>query len=279
MYRDYRVGGMAFRIEKDSDFRDTDETLPFVSSPCEKTILCTFRASESLNIPGNAPDYENDFLRIYGDLRVFSLPTMARPAALVRETDGNFECEYLKEFSSYFSMAKNLMNAVGLERILNRNDAYVLHCSFLEQNGKAFLFSGPSGVGKSTRADMWIKAGGGRLINGDRAVISEKNGVWYASGLPMCGSSKICLNETLPLKSIVFLKKSSVNKTEKAGTVFAYKKLTENLLLNVWSEPFMKKADDFVLRLCGSKLLYVSECDLTGTSVSEQTGVILSDEQ
>ena len=47
-------------------------------------------------------------------------------------------------------------------------DAMVLHCSVLKVKSGVILFSGPSGIGKSTQAGLWTKYRKARVINGDR---------------------------------------------------------------------------------------------------------------
>lgn len=279
MKKYYSVGGVDFLIESDADFFDTEETVPFLTEASEQSVKCVFRQTDKLDIPDSKPDFKGEFGEIYGDMRTFFIPTMSCAAAVVKKVGNDFFCEYKGEYSVFFSYAKNLMNAVGLERLIIRNNAFILHCSFLELNGGAVLFSGHSGIGKSTRADMFINAFGGRLINGDRAVLCRENGVVYASGLPIAGSSEVYINKTLPLKAIVFLEKGTYTKTEKAKPVFAYKKLYENLLLNVWSADFMKKADDFMITLCESGMIYSSRCDLSPDSVNEQKNVIFANGQ
>ncbi len=106
--------------------------------------------------------------------------------------------------SRFFSLA-------GLSSKLLQRNAVVLHCSYVERDGEAVLFVGQSGAGKSTQAALWEQSGRGRTINGDRALLKLVDGRWYAYGYPCCGSSSICLNETMPIKAIVLLQKGEVN--------------------------------------------------------------------
>ena len=67
------------------------------------------------------------------------------------------------------------------------------------------LFSGPSGIGKSTQAGLWTKYRKARVINGDRTLLKKENGRWMSLGWPICGSSEICYNEAYPVKAVIFL--------------------------------------------------------------------------
>ncbi len=102
-----------------------------------------------------------------------------------------------------------LFSTAGLHSQLLQRGAAVLHSSFIEKDGEAILFAGSSGMGKSTQASLWEKYGSARIINGDRTLLRQTNGRWFAYGYPCCGSSGICLNECYPVKAIVLLEQGS----------------------------------------------------------------------
>lgn len=93
-------------------------------------------------------------------------------------------------------------------------DACVLHASYVDIGGYAILFTGPSGVGKSTQAGLWAAHDGAEIINGDRALLRKTNGQWTAFGFPSCGTSGICINRNLPVKAIVVLSQGKENRVE-----------------------------------------------------------------
>ena len=105
-------------------------------------------------------------------------------------------------------------------------DSNFLHASFIAFQNKAILFSAPSGTGKSTQADLWQKyVRGVEIINGDRAIIGiEDNGV-KAYGLPFCGTSKITLNQSFNLSTIVILRQGKINKLIELAAKDGYKYL------------------------------------------------------
>ena len=90
-------------------------------------------------------------------------------------------------------------------------DAFILHGSVAQLDGKAYVFSGDSGVGKSTQAELWRIVHGAAVLNGDRVIIRKIKGEWRAFGLPMCGSSRICEAFDLPLEAITFLSQGRKN--------------------------------------------------------------------
>ena len=97
---------------------------------------------------------------------------------------------------------------------LLRFNGMMLHASAVVYEGKAYLFSGPCGVGKSTHKDLWLQTFGekARVINDDKPALRLVDGQWYAYGTPWCGKDGINLNERAPLGGICFLKQGKENR-------------------------------------------------------------------
>lgn len=96
--------------------------------------------------------------------------------------------------------------------LLEHNGLY-LHASAVAKDGKAFLFSGISGTGKSTHTQLWQQEFGIEAVvfNDDKPALRYMDGVWYAYGTPWCGKDGINRNMKVPLAGICFLKQSSRN--------------------------------------------------------------------
>ena len=83
-----------------------------------------------------------------------------------------------------------------------------LHSASFLYQGKAWLFSGPSGTGKSTHTNLWKEMLQVPLLNGDVNLLALKDGQPVIHGLPWCGTSGICDPGTYPLGGIILLKQS-----------------------------------------------------------------------
>lgn len=85
----------------------------------------------------------------------------------------------------------------------------MLHASAVVMDGYAYLFSGPSGMGKSTHTSMYLKVFGdrARVINDDKPALRRLDGIWYAYGTPWCGKDGININERARLGGICFLRR------------------------------------------------------------------------
>lgn len=97
---------------------------------------------------------------------------------------------------------------------LLRFNGMMLHASAVEMNGKAYLFSGDCGAGKSTHTSLWQQAFGpaAQIFNDDKPALRFVNEKWYAYGTPWSGKNEINQNKKIPLAGICFMKKSNINK-------------------------------------------------------------------
>lgn len=92
----------------------------------------------------------------------------------------------------------------------------MLHASAVVKDGEAFLFSAPSGTGKSTHTSLWLQHfPGAYILNDDKPAILLSDGKVYAAGTPFSGKFNISVNRTVPLRAIAFLRRSETNRIER----------------------------------------------------------------
>lgn len=116
-----------------------------------------------------------------------------------------------------FISAKVWAFYMALEEVFYTRGRILLHASCIETDGGAVLFTGPSGIGKSTQADMWSKYRNAVIINGDRTVLYEENGHFFASGSPYAGSSKIYRNIQSEIRAVVICGQGEENKIRRCS--------------------------------------------------------------
>ena len=51
--------------------------------------------------------------------------------------------------------AARFFSTAGMHTKLLQRSAVILHASYIDWDGSAILFTGPSGTGKSTQAELW----------------------------------------------------------------------------------------------------------------------------
>lgn len=132
----------------------------------------------------------------------------------------------------------------GLHKALMLYGAAVFHAAYIDRNGQAVLFTAPSGTGKSTQAALWAEHMRTEIVNGDRVLVRRCEGQWYAFGYPCCGSSKICLNRTLPLRAIVVLRQGTKNHIEKLTLAQKIRALTVAIEVYPWDVAEINRALD-----------------------------------
>ena len=110
-----------------------------------------------------------------------------------------------------------------------KRGAMLFHAAVIEVDGRGYAFTAPSGTGKSTHISLWRKTFGERvhIINGDKPILREKNGVFTAYGTPWCGKEGWGRNASAPLAGICFLRRDTRNSIcrlsaeETVGRVFS----------------------------------------------------------
>lgn len=131
---------------------------------------------------------------------------------------------------------KTALECMELEHLIACNNGFLFHCSYIEHEGKAILFTAPSETGKSTQAELWHKHRGCEIINGDRAVIRLVDGVLIAEGIPFAGSSKYCKKRSLPIETIVYLAQAPETTIRRIHGYEAFSKIWEGVGVYIWEK-------------------------------------------
>lgn len=164
--------------------------------------------------------------------------------------------------TSYCLPKENKDYALPLAAICSRFSYFgtlLVHASFIEYNGEGIIFTGPSGIGKTTQAQLWEMFKEARIINGDKVFIRNENGSFNAYGLPWKGSSEYCLNRKAPLKAIVILKQSMNNSIRKLEeeTIECF---MPHVFFPHWDKKCLDKALDTFDSLIKTVPVYLLEC-------------------
>ena len=88
---------------------------------------------------------------------------------------------------------------------------FQLHSSAVMLDGKAYLFSAPSGTGKSTHTEKWCRLFDAQLLNDDKPVLRLQDGIWTAYGTPWSGKHDLSIPTGVPLGSIAFVERGAQN--------------------------------------------------------------------
>jgi hypothetical protein len=90
-----------------------------------------------------------------------------------------------------------------------KHEIFALHSASILYREKIWLFSGPSGTGKSTHTNLWKEIFHTPVINGDLNLIALTGHGAVTHGLPWCGTSQISDTHSYPLGGIILLKQAA----------------------------------------------------------------------
>lgn len=185
-------------------------------------------------------------------------PDGCQVACILRES-GKHTLYYPRRKWGFYSKELHLLHLIGIEEVMMRQKALLLHSSVVQLNGYTVLFSGPSGIGKSTQARLWEEHLGALVVNGDRCVIRRKEEGFVGCGSPWCGTSGIYSKELAPIKGIFILKQSSQNSIRRLrGEAFVA--LYSQCIVNSWNKEFTDCMSELLLELLGDCPVYELSC-------------------
>ena len=94
-------------------------------------------------------------------------------------------------------------------------DTILMHGSVIAVDGRAYMFSAPSGTGKTTHIRKWLeKDSTAFVVNGDKPLIRITDTEAIACGTPWCGKERMGTNTMVPLRGIAFMERSEDNSIE-----------------------------------------------------------------
>jgi hypothetical protein len=105
----------------------------------------------------------------------------------------------------------------------------LIHCCGIEYQGRALLFCGRSGAGKSTTAGLWRKQGF-TLLNDDRIIVRELGGRIVAGATPWHGTVRDIHPAVLPLGGVFHLHQARENRVERVSSRQGTLKLMANAI-------------------------------------------------
>lgn len=279
----FEIVDISININIPFKFIVQDESKNFIVKSKTNDILIKFiEIDMPLNIKGNL--VYNDIINIYNTENgfiheLFPAPGINPYAWFIPIKKSYYEVRYLKGKEKYFAYSRNILEAISIEKILNKNNAFMLHSSFIKWNGKAILFSAPSGTGKSTQAELWKKYENADIINGDKAGVRKVEDRWMAYGLPFAGSSNIFRNEKAPISHIIVLRQGKENKLHRLSPREAFIKIYSETTIHTWDSEFQENIINMITDLVQEIPVYLYECLPDKSAVDFLKSTIEGDEK
>lgn len=112
---------------------------------------------------------------------------------------------------------------IGVGLMVAPYDTVAIHGSCIVYEGKAVVFLGESGTGKSTHTRLWVEnIPGAFLLNDDSPFLRAEDSRIWAYGSPWSGKTPCYRQERYELKACVRLSQSNTNNICKLDTLNAY---------------------------------------------------------
>lgn len=145
-------------------------------------------------------------------------------------------------------------------------EGMMLHSSAVAFDGEAYLFSAPSGVGKSTHTQKWLEVfPNAFIINDDKPAIRKISGKYYAFGTPFSGKNDVSVNGGYPIKGICFIDRGD-NQIQRIESETALKPLFNQTIRPV-DKNKMDLLCDRVEDILKCIPFYVMHCDVSVDAV------------
>ncbi len=117
------------------------------------------------------------------------------------------------------------------------HNTLLLHASAILKDGRAHLFIGKSGTGKSTHSRMWLESfTDAELLNDDHPVVRRHDsGEVIAYGSPWSGKTRCYRNLSAPLAAIVRIKRAPENCLKRLSPIKGYASVMTSCTGAQWS--------------------------------------------
>ena len=146
------------------------------------------------------------------------------PADITLTCDVRRVLELLPELET-MENAEYIGTGMMFARHLLKHQGTYLHSSGVVLDGKAYLFSANSGVGKSTHTEKWCRLFGAIYLNDDKPALRYIDGKWMAYGTPWSGKNDLSTPVGVELGGIAFLERGQENTITTAPADWAVPRL------------------------------------------------------
>ena len=138
----------------------------------------------------------------------------------------------------------------------------LFHSSAVEYQGRAYLFLGKSGTGKSTHSRMWLNAlNDVVLMNDDHPIVRVwDDGNIIAYGSPWSGKTRCYKNVQAPLGGIIRIVRAPHNKAIRLSPIQSYASIMTSSTGLTWDKNFADNRDRTLQRIISHIPCWNMEC-------------------
>lgn len=170
-----------------------------------------------------------------------------------------FSSGYLETLAIYRKLASWMME----------HDTVLFHGSAVAVEGKAYLFTAPSGTGKSTHTRLWRERFGTKavMINDDKPFLKIEKDKVTVFGTPWNGKHGLGTNMAVPLQGICVLRQGKTNSIRRLTPREAFPELLQQIY-RPYEEPEKMKRLLLLTNLLLKIPIWQMDCTISEEAVS-----------
>ena len=160
----YCIAGITISIDSNHDIFQTKGFLPFVIESKKSYYCVKIKSIDNLQeIKGKLVVRNNEYMVCYnqngyrryyfehdGEKRVYAFTSWDWK-------NRSIIVNYMPYGKRFLNQSGNMLYHLGLEMILLREKRLIFHAACIRTEQGGLLFTGSSGAGKSTQADLWVE--------------------------------------------------------------------------------------------------------------------------
>lgn len=233
---DLKIAGLRVRIELHDEYEGLkmpESYMPFVTEPTNDapdvalTVKSGYeRAAEGMN-PVSSGMNDLGEARLYHNGGEYAVDLLPHPSSSFRtmHISEDFTTGRLQlPGDRYAAFTVDSMLRILYSQAVVLHHGFMLHSAAVVRDGKAVLFMGKSGTGKSTHAQLWLREfAGTSLLNDDNPVVRvSADGTVMVYGSPWSGKTPCYHNAGAPVEAMVRLEQAPVNRYTELSNIDAF---------------------------------------------------------
>lgn len=254
----FEIAGITIALHTDRKITVSERFLPFQRtkfSACDYEVIF-HQVRELPDLPEQwlrqeqafdvGRDAQGNYFRRFRDMRY---DNRIYAAAFYDWKRRCVDVKYLSCGENNLNQTDNCFFHIAWETILQLENCMILHACGIDTAYGGILFSGKSGIGKSTQGELWRRYEGAVMVNGDRPLIKKEEAVWYAYGAPYAGSSRCHLDMRTPIHAVVMLKQDTQCRVRKLKPDEAFRSIYKGMTISTWNSECIRNSCDLAQSL------------------------------
>jgi len=176
------------------------------------------------------------------------------------------------------SLSELLMDIYRNKCVLS--SGVLAHAAAIVYRGETVLFAGLPGAGKSTQANLWLThVKGSWVLNYDHPAIMPYHGRYYVCGTPWSGKESCFIDQSIPLRAIVFVKQAASNQLRKLSPAETFATIYPNFMFVPLSEKIETQYIDVISKIAAIVDCFELSCTISKAAVDIVKNNLFSKEE